>query len=223
MDLLVLGIIIGAGILIGIPTGPARFFVVDTRLQDGKTAAIKTYLGFFLAVLVYAGIALLADDYISRHEKVRIAAHLAASVLLVLWGLLIIIKSRKSKNSSLDFSFKSSFLKGLAAGLSSPVSPFIYLAFMQTLRIYADELTLWNKALAILLFECTAFLTTWGVAALLKNKKQNVRSKWTTVKICMGILLISIGTYQASQRLSFKDGIQIQSSKSSVSTAGIHD
>ena len=55
-------IAIVGGFLIGLPTGPARFFVVDTSLNEGRSAALRVYGGLFCAVLLYAGLALLADD-----------------------------------------------------------------------------------------------------------------------------------------------------------------
>ena len=200
----------GAGILIGIPTGPARFFVVDTRLNEGKTAAFKTYSGFLLAVLIYAALALLADGFLSRHKKVETVAYIVASLLLVLWGMFIILKSNKVQDSTLNFNFDSPFSKGFAAGISSPVTPFIYLAFLQILNSYTTGLSFFEKAVSIGIFEFCGFLTTWTVGSLLINKKGTVKKNWNVVKLVMGIFLICLGVYNFSREISFENGIQLE-------------
>ena len=208
-------IAVGAGILIGIPTGPARFFVVDTRLNEGKVAALKTYAGFFSAVLIYAALALLADDFLSRHGQIKSIAYVVASVLLVFWGILIISRSNKTKkSSSLNFNFKSSLAKGFAAGISSPVTPFLYLAFLQILNSYTNKLSLGEKAISIVVFEVCSFLTTWIVGSMLIHKKKSVKKNWRIVKIFMGIFLIGLGTYNLTQQIKFDNGIQLEQAAS---------
>lgn len=222
MDLSAIVIAVGAGIAIGIPTGPARFFVVDTRLNEGKAAALKTYGGFFSAVLIYAALALLADNFLSRYAQTEAIAYVIASILLIFWGIVIVLKSNNTQKSALNFSFKSPFLKGFAAGLSSPVSPFIYLALLQVLDSYTDNFSLFEKAISVAIFEACSFLTTWTVGGLLVHKKKEVQKNWRMVKIIMGIFLIVLGTYNLVQHVDFKQVIHLEQKTAKQNNPALH-
>ena len=202
-----------AGILIGIPTGPARFFVVDTYLNEGRSAALKVYGGFFSAVVLYAGVALLTNDLISRNEQMESIAHLVASALLIFWGILIIAKSGNKNQTSIQLNFKSWFVKGFVAGISNPIIPFIYLTLIQLVRTKTAETSIEGNALFILIFEISSFLTTFAVAVILFRKRSKVLGNWKIVKIFMGALLIGIGTYNTYQQLDFSNGISIKDDK----------
>lgn len=198
------------GVVIGFPTGPARFFVVDTCLNEGRTAALRVYFGLFCAILIYAGLALLADDFISRHKKIESYSYFAASLLITFWGGFIVLKSRKENKSSMKFNFGSWFLKGFSAGISNPVIPFIYLAFIRLLSLYSQDISLLEKSLFIIIFESFSFSTTSIIALILMRKRKGVLSVWSTVKIIMGIILICLGAYNAYQQLDFSNGIRIK-------------
>ena len=202
------------GIPIGIPTGPARFFVLDTSFKKGRSAALQVYAGLFCAILIYGGLALLADDFISKHKKIESVSYLVASLLLIFWGGFIIFKSNKENKKPQKLKFGSGFLKGGVTGFSNLVIPFIYLAFIQALKIYTDDLSLLQKGMFILLFESFSFLTTSGLAVTLMKNKKKVGGNWTVVKILMGCILIGYGVYSSYRQLDFSDGIEIKQSES---------
>lgn len=216
LDLSSFLIAIVAGILIGIPTGPARFFVVDTSLHKGKIPALKVYGGFLTAILAYAGLALIADGFISRNEEAESIAYFVASILLIFWGVFIIFNSddKKKKSRSIDLNLNSLYMKGLVVGLSNPVIPFIYLALLQVLKAYSDETTFLQKAMFILTYEIFSFLTTWIIARMVAKKKELMIGNWNMVKIAMGFVLIGLGVYNAYQLLDFRDGISLREHKS---------
>lgn len=197
------------GSLIGLPTGPARFFIVDTSLNEGRKAALQVYGGLFSAVLVYAGLALLGDDFISRNRQIETISYFIASLLLIFWGCFI-IKGRKDSKSSIKINVGSWFTKGLLTGLSNPVIPFIYLTFLQVLKLYTGNLPFSGKVLYILLFEFFSFLTTALVALILMKKRKKIQGGWKSVKILMGTLLIGLGAYNSYQQLDFSNGIKIK-------------
>lgn len=202
------------GVVIGFPTGPARFFVVDTCLNEGRTAALRVYSGLFCAILIYAGLALLADDLISRHKKIESYSYFIASLLIMFWGGFIVFKSRKENQSSIKFNFGSWFVKGFSAGLSNPIIPFIYLAFIRLLNFYSQNVSLLEKSLFVLVFESFSFFTTFVVALILMKRRKKVLSVWRVVKIFMGVILICLGAYNAYQQLDLSDGIRIKQPES---------
>lgn len=202
------------GILIGIPTGPARFFVIDTSLNEGRNTALRLYAGLFCSIMIYAGLALLADDFISKYKKVESISYFIASILLIFWGGLIILKSRKENKSSIDLNVGSWFLKGFLTGISNPIFPFIYLAFIQMLKLYTDHITFSGKLFFIFIFEFFSFLTTSAIALIMMKKRKNILEFWRTIKIIMGILLIGLGAYNVYQQLDFSNGIKIKQHES---------
>lgn len=202
------------GVLIGIPTGPARFFVVDTSLNEERTAALRVYAGLFCAILIYAALALVADDFISRNKRIEAISYFIASLLLIFWGGFIIFKSGDDKKSSIKFSVGSWFLKGFITGMSNPVIPFIYLAFIQLLKVYSENVSLFQKVLFLLLFELFSFLTTSVVALVLRSKRKKILGSWRTIKILIGILLICLGAFNSIQQLDFSNGVKLQHSES---------
>ena len=197
------------GILIGIPTGPGRFFVLDTSFRKGRSAALQVYGGLFSSIFIYAGLALLADDFISQNPKIELVSNFVASLLLIFWGVFIIFRSNKENKSSEKPKSGSWFLKGAILGFSNPVVPFVYLAFIQVLKIYAGDLSLLQKAVFVLLFECFSFLTTSVLAFTLIKNKKSFKGKWVIVKILAGILLIGYGAYSSYRQLDFTDGIKL--------------
>lgn len=213
LELSALLISIIAGILIGIPTGPARFFVVDTCLNDGKKAALKVYGGLFTAILFYACLAIFASDLISRNQTIESIFYLLASILLVVWGVVISLKSNQNSNTSIQLNLGSWFKKGFVVGISNPVTPFIYLTFIQLVKVYSSKPSLFNNILFILVFEFFSFLTISLIALLLLHKRDIVLNNWKRVKLIMGIFLICLGTYHTFQQLDFSNGIEIKSSQ----------
>ncbi len=198
-----------AGIITGIPTGPARFFVLDTCLNDGKRAAAKVYGGLFTAVMLYACLALSANNYISGNERIESVFYLAASLLLILWGIIIILKSNKKNKASIRLNFGSWFKKGFIVGISNPVTPFIYLTFVQLIRIYAKSVTTVTNVLFILIFELFSFLTISIIVLIVLHRKEIILNHWYKVKIVMGIFLISLGSYNTWQQVDFRNGIEL--------------
>lgn len=211
-------IAIAAGILIGIPAGPARFFVVDTSLEKGKPAALKVYGGFFVAALLYAGVALLADDFISRHKRVEKIAYFLASLLLIFWGIFIIVRSKKEKTKSVQSVGSSFFLKGFTVGISNPVTPFIYLALIQVLKIYSNYVAFGAKVVFLGVYEITGFFTTWIVALIVIGKKSSLKGNWRSVKIIMGVLLTGIGAFNSYEQIDLHNGIRLKEHKSFIET-----
>ena len=191
-----------------------RFFVLDTSFKKGRSAALQVYAGLFCAILIYGGLALLADDFISKHRKIESVSYLVASVLLIFWGGFIIFMSNKENKKPQKLKFGSWLLKGGITGLSNPVIPFIYLAFIQVLKSYTDELSFLQKGMFILLFESVSFLTTSVLAVTLMKNRKKVKGNWTVVKILMGSLLIGYGIFSSYRQLDFTDGIELKQSES---------
>ena len=198
------------GLLIGVPTGPARFFVVDTALNEGKRAALKFYGGFFVVSLLYGGLALLADGLISQNKRIETISYFIASLLLIFWGGILVLRSNKTNKSSIKPGFRSWFVTGSFVGLSNPMTPFIYLAFIQLLKFYSNEVSLFQKAVFIFLFELSSFAATSVVAFILVKKKKRVLGFWRAIKIVMGILLICFGAFNSFPQLDLKNGIKIK-------------
>lgn len=209
-DLTSLFIAFTGGLLIGVPTGPARFFVVDIALNEGRKAALKFYGGFFFVSFLYAALALLADDLISQNKRIESISYFIASLLLIFWGGLIVLRSNKKNRSSIRPNFRSWFIKGSFVGFSNPMTPFIYLTFIQLLKLYSNEVSLFQKAVFILLFELSSFVATSVVAFVLMKKRNRILDFWKGIKIAMGILLISFGIFSSFQQLDFRDGIKIK-------------
>lgn len=203
-----------AGIAIGIPTGPGRFFVVDTCLNDGRKSALKVYSGLFTALLIYASLAFIANDFISGHQKIESIAYLVASALLIVWGIIIMIKSNQSKKASLNLNIESWYKKGFIVGISNPVIPFLYLTLIQLIKIYSEKPSLASNLIFLLVFEIISFLTISAITLFLLNKKDQVMDYWKKIKLTMGILLIAGGSYSTIKLLDFSNGIKIKNNKS---------
>ena len=207
-----------AGALIGIPTGPSHFFTVDTFMNEGRIAALKVYGGLLTAKLLYAGIALLTNDLISSHPKIEPIVYLLASLLLMGWGVFIIVKSKSGEkkdssskdSSSIDINIKSLFKKGFVLGISNPAIPFVYLAFVQILKMYAENINTVGYIIYIGVFEIISFITLAGIAMLLLIKKGKVLDQWHKVKIGMGVLIFFLGAYNVYQHVEIKDGIHLR-------------
>ncbi|HET8754254.1 MAG TPA: LysE family transporter [Salinimicrobium sp.] len=191
----------------GIPTGPARFFVVDTYLNNGRRAAIRVYLGFFGALSVYAGLALIASDFLSRNNRLENISYLVGSFLLIAWGIFILFKSKKSSDSSIKVGFDSFEAKGFITGMSSPVTPFLFLTLIQLLRFQLEEASVWTFLIYLLIFEGSSCITNFSIAYLAHKKEGKMKKNWKSAKIIMGVFIILIGSFNLYQMLDFKNGI----------------
>lgn len=198
-----------AGIFIGLPTGPARFFVVDSYLNSGRKAAFKVYLGLFAAIVIYAGLALLTAGFLSRHPQVEGISFVLGSVLLICWGVFIVIKSRKSSAKSMQIGGVAGFRTGFFTGISSPVTPFIYLTLIQLLKINTGSEGIAGVLIYLLIFEVSGFLTTFAISYFVHRNKKEVKSGWKKAKLFMGIFLIAIGTYNLFQLIELQNGFKI--------------
>ena len=210
MEISALVISVLAGVFIGLPTGPARFFVVDSYLNSGRKAALKVYLGLFAAILIYAVLALLAAGFLARHPQVESVSFILGSILLISWGIFIVIKSRKSSSKSMQIGGASGFKTGFLTGISSPVTPFIYLTLIQLLKINSGSETVFGILIYLLIFEVCGFLTTFGISYFAHRNKKEVKSGWKRAKLIMGVFLIAIGTYNLFQLLEFQNGLKIR-------------
>lgn len=195
-----------AGLFLGVPSGPALFFIVDTSLKEGKPAALKVYGGFMAAKLLYMVLALLANDFISAHQKLESVFYLIASLLLMLWGAIIIVKGNKRKEGNSELTIDRFYRRGLVVGLSNPVIPFIYLTFIQFIKIYANNVTTFKYILNIAILEAASFLVLAGTAWLLLKGGRLVQNNWNKVVRLMGIFLLCAGSYQVYQLVDFKRG-----------------
>ena len=195
-----------AGLFLGIPSGPALFFVLDTSLKEGKAAALKVYGGFLAAKMLYVALALLANDFISAHRKLESIFYLVASILLMLWGVLIIWKSNKRRESKSQAKVDLYYRKGLVVGLSNPVIPFIYLTFIQFIKAYASNITTYKYILNIFILEVVSFSVLAGIAWLFLSGGRLVQNHWSKVVMVMGIFLLCAGSYQVYQLIDVKQG-----------------
>lgn len=206
LELSALLISIIAGLFLGVPSGPALFFVLDTSLKDGKAAGLKVYGGFMAAKVLYVVLALLANDFISANQKLESAFFLTASFLLMLWGILIIFKSNKRNEKDSQLSVDRFYRRGLIVGLSNPVIPLIYLTFIQFIKIYANNVTTFKYILNIAILESVSFLVLAGTAWILLNGGRLVQNHWNKVVKLMGIFLFCAGSYQVYQLIDYKKG-----------------
>lgn len=202
-----------AGLISGVPSGPARFFVVDTCLNDGRKSALKVYGGLFTALLFYASLAFIANDFISGHEKIESISYLVASVLLVVWGIIILLAGNTSKKASISLNIKSWYKKGFVIGISNPVIPFIYLTLLQLIKIYSKKPSLVSNMIFILVFEIISFLTISVITLFLLDKKDKVMDYWKKVKLTMGTFLVIAGSYHTIQQLDFSNGVKIKNNE----------
>ena len=209
MEVTALVISVVAGIFIGVPTGPARFFVVDSYLNNGRNDALKVYLGLFAAIVIYAGLALLAAGFLSRHQQVENISYIVGSLLLICWGIFIIVKGRKKSGSSMEIGAGSGLAKGFFTGLSSPVTPFIYLTLIQLLKLNTGSETVYGILIYLLFFEISSFLTTFAISYWAHSNQKEMKSNWKTAKLIMGIFLIAIGSFNLYQLIEFQDGFKI--------------
>lgn len=206
LELSALLISIIAGLFLGVPSGPALFFVLDTSLKDGKAAGLKVYGGFMAAKVLYVVLALLANDFISANQKLESAFFLTASFLLMLWGILIIFKSNKRNEKDSQLSVDRFYRRGLIVGLSNPVIPFIYLTFIQFIKIYANNVTTFKYIVNIAILESVSFLVLAGTAWILLSGGRLVQNHWNKVVKLMGIFLFCAGSYQVYQLIDYKKG-----------------
>lgn len=195
-----------AGLFLGVPSGPALFFILDTSLQDGKAAALRVYGGFMAAKLVYVILALLGNDFISSHKSIESLFLLIASFLLMLWGAFILIKSTKRKETNRKTATGLFYRRGLIVGLSNPVIPFIYLTFIQFIKIYATNVTTFKFVLNIAVMEAVSFLVLAGSAWLLLSGGRMVQNHWNKIVKLMGAFLLIAGSYQVYQLVDYKEG-----------------
>lgn len=221
IELSALLISIIAGLFLGVPSGPALFFVLDTCLEESKTAAFKVYGGFMSAKVVYVAVALLANDFISTHQKLESIFYLVASFLLIVWGAIIFIKSNKKsglkKDSGQQTAIGSFFKTGFIVGISNPIIPFIYLTFIQFIKIYARNVTTFKYILNIAIMELVSFLVLVVIAWILLSGGRMVQHHWNKVVKLMGIFLLCAGSYQVYKLIDFKDGgISINSDENAL-------
>ena len=196
-----------AGLFLGVPSGPALFFVLDTSMKVGKSAALRVYGGFMGAKLVYMSLALLANDYLSSHKKLESVFYLVASSLLVVWGIIIMIRSRKKNRKEIKECIDGRFLKrGFGIGLTNPVIPFIYLTFLQFINLYSSQVGTFTYLLYIAVLEVTSFLVLAGIAKMLKKGGGAVENHWNKVVGLMGVFLFCAGSYQVYQLVDIKEG-----------------
>ena len=210
IELSALLISIIAGLFLGVPSGPALFYVLDTCLEEGKAAAFKVYGGFMAAKVLFVALALLANDFISTHQKVESYFYLVASFLLVVWGAIIFFKGSHRKDEKKDNSKQSiagSFYKtGFIVGISNPVIPFIYLTFIQFIKIYARNVNTFKYILNIAIMEFVSFLVLAVIAWILLSGGQIVQNHWNKVVKLMGLFLLCAGSYQVYHLVDFKEG-----------------
>lgn len=203
-------IFIVAGIFLGLPTGPSRFFVVGAFLKKGRKAAVDVYLGLLCALAIYLALAMLASGFLSRNPQVENMTYLLGSVLLMIWGAYILFKGKKEGGASIEVGGGSLMRKGFITGLSSPVTPFIYLTMIQVLKIIA-ETTQWSIILHLCISEIFSGLTIFSVAYLAGKKQEKMNNNWRYAKIILGIFLICLGTFNLYQLLEIKEnGITIE-------------
>lgn len=216
MSALLISII--AGLFLGVPSGPALFFVLDTSLKDGKAAALKVYGGFMAAKVLYLVLALLANDFISANQKLESVFILAASFLLMLWGVVIMLKSNINKKSEKESKLKVHrfYRRGLIVGLSNPVIPFIYLTLMQFIKIYANNVTTFKYILNITIMEAVSFLVLASTAGILLSGGRLVQNHWNKMVKVMGIFLFCAGSYQVYQLIDYNKGEMSISSDQNV-------
>lgn len=195
-----------AGLFLGIPSGPALFFVLDTSLKEGKAAALKVYGGFMAAKVVYVMLALLANDFISAHQKLESIFLLTASFLLMLWGIFIMFKNNNRNEKGNQLSINRFYKRGLVVGLSNPVIPFIYLTFIQFIKIYANKATTFKYILNIAIMEAVSFLVLAGTAWILLSGGRLVQNHWNKMVKVMGIFLFCAGSYQVYELIDYKKG-----------------
>lgn len=199
-----------AGLFLGVPSGPALFFVLDTCLKVSKTAALKVYAGLMGSKLLYIALALLANDFISTHQKLESVFYLLASCLLVVWGIVIIIKSNKSNENRRDIAAEGSFYKnGFVVGLSNPIIPFVYLTFLQFIKIYANNVNTFKYILNITIMETVSFLVLAAAAGILLSGGRMVQNHWNKMVRIMGIFLLCAGSYQVYHLIDLKKGGEI--------------
>lgn len=195
-----------AGLFLGLPSGPALFFVLDTSLKEGKAAALKVYGGFMAAKLLYMALALLANDFISSHQKVESVFYLVASLMLMLWGVLMIFKSHKREESKSNFHVDLFYRSGLIVGLSNPVIPLIYLTFIQFIKIYTIDVTTFKYIRNIVILEIVSFSVLAGIAWLLMNGGRLIQFHWNKIVRLVGIILLCAGSYQVYQLVNYNKG-----------------
>lgn len=199
-----------AGLFLGIPSGPALFFVLDTMLQAGKAAALKVYGGLMGSKLVWIVLALLANNFISANRQVEAGFYLLASFLLMCWGGLILFKSTKKQETTSQGVLGSFYRTGFVVGISNPVIPFIYLTFIQFIKIYANKANTFKYMLNIGIMEAVSFLVLAAAGLMLLSGGQLVQRHWQKLVGVMGVLLICAGGYQVYQLVDYgADGFSI--------------
>lgn len=211
MELSTLLISVIAGLFIGIPTGPARFFVIDTCIKEGKTPALNVYGGLVVSKFIYAALALFANGFLSTNKTVESIIYLVASALLMVWGVVIIIKSNEKSDKSMHISGGPLFKKGFIVGISNPAIPFIYLTFVQLIKAYSDDLSSLEYVLNILTFETVSFFVLAFVSLLLLKGKRRILDHWKRIELLMGVFIMCLGIYQVYQQLDLSHGISLKS------------
>lgn len=210
VELSALLISIIAGLFLGIPSGPALFFVLDTMLQAGKAAALRLYGGLMGAKLVWIVLALLANNFISAHKQVEAGFYLLASLLLMCWGVLILFKSTKKQKTTSPGVMDSFYRTGFIVGISNPVIPFIYLTFIQFIKVYASNANTFKYLLNIGIMEAVSFLMLSAAGLMLLGGGQLVQRHWQKLVSVMGVLLICAGGYQLYELIDYgADGFSI--------------
>lgn len=211
MDLYSILLFVITGIFLGLPTGPSRFFVVGAYIKKGRTAAVQIYLGILGALVIYAGLAMLASGFLSRNPKVETISYFLGSILLILWGSFILIKGKKEGGSSIELGGSSLKVKGFLTALSSPVTPFVYLTMIQVLKLISGDTSAWNIVFHLLIAEACSGITIFFIAYLGNTRQEKLNSKWKSAKIVMGIFLILLGGFNLYQLVEVQEnGIKIE-------------
>lgn len=202
------------GLLLGIPVGPTMFLIVDASMQVGKKAGFKVYCGFMAAKLLYMSVALLANSFITSNKSLESAFYLVASSMLVVWGVIIFFKSVKKKEAIKPSESGLLFKRGLMVGLSNPVIPFIYLTFIQFIKLHSTEATTITYLVHIFIMEAVTLLVLASIIALLLKGGAFIENHWNKVVKAMGVVLICAGAYQVYEMINLNDGeIEISNDK----------
>ncbi len=183
-------------------------------MQVSRVGGLKVYCGFMLAKLIYIGFALLANSYITSNENVEAAFYLVASSMLVIWGVIILFKGFKKKENVKTPESGQLLKRGLYVGLSNPVIPFIYLTFIQFIRLHSTEADTFVYIVHILIMEVVTLIVLSSIIALLLKGGSFVEDHWNKVVKAMGFVLICAGSYQVYQMIDLKDGeVEINNDK----------
>lgn len=184
------------GLVLQLAIGPVFFFIVNLAIQSTIWNGLAAAAGVALGDLFYITLAILGVGKLIEKNKIKKVFAAVSSVVLILFGIMVIVKALSGINSDAINSFPSlvnSFASVLFLTLTSPLTVVLFTSVFASIAVAKDyrkqELYLFGfgTGLATFIFMASAVL----IFSLIKEAFPFMLVK--TLNLGVGALLIGYG------------------------------